>query len=248
MLFYLWATTQSMGNIFRFKEFQVDQQGCAMKINTDGVILGAMSGFSSYPSRFRALDIGTGTGVIAMMLAQRFETALVDAVEIDESAARAAGINFSNSPFAERLTAFNGDIASYKSAYSYDLIVSNPPFFINDLKSFESRKRIARHAADSFFEVLVSKSSALLSDDGLLSLILPVKQADLVVSMGIDYGLHLSRVVNIHSDVGKPLIRKVICLSKRIEELKEETFYIYESERVYTEAYRHLLRDFFLAF
>jgi tRNA1Val (adenine37-N6)-methyltransferase len=195
-----------------------------------------------------ALDIGTGTGVIAMMLAQRFENAVIDAVEIDQSAARAAGLNFLNSPFQDRLSAFNGDIASYESAYSYDLIVSNPPFFINDLKSTESRKRIARHAADSFFEMLIAKSAELLSEKGLIWLILPVKQADLVVSLGGDHGLYLNQVVNIHSDISKPLIRKVICLSKHPEELKEETFYIYESEKVYTEAYRWLLRAFFLAF
>ena len=237
-----------MGNVFRFKEFQVDQQGCAMKINTDGVILGAMSRFSSSASSSRALDIGTGTGVIAMMLAQRFKNAVVDAVEIDESAARAAGVNFSNSPFADRLSVASGDIASFTSAYSYDLIVSNPPYFVNDLKSVESRKRIARHAADSFFEMLVTKSAELLSYNGLFWLILPVRQADLVVSLGIEHGLHLNRVINIHSDVSKPLIRKVICLSKHIEELKQETFYIYESEGVHTEAYRSLLREFFLAF
>ncbi|MEJ7558028.1 MAG: methyltransferase [Pedobacter sp.] len=237
-----------MGNLFKFKEFQVDQQGCAMRINTDGVILGAISEFPSSASLFRALDIGTGTGVIAMMLAQRFKTAIIDAVEIDNSAAKAAGVNFLNSTFADRVAVVSGDIASYQSSVSYDLIVSNPPFFTNDLKSLESRKSLARHAADSFFEVLVSKSSKLLSVNGLLWLILPVKQADVVIGLAVAHGLHLNRVVYIHSDVNKPLIRKVICLGKQVEDLKEETLYIYESEGVHTQAYRYLLREFFLAF
>lgn len=237
-----------MGSIFRFKQFQVDQQGCAMKINTDGVILGAIVGFSSAASGYRALDIGTGTGVIAMMLAQRFNAALIDAVEIDESAAQTARLNFFNSPFFDRLSVFNQDIASFEPEFYYDLIVSNPPYFVNDLKSLEKRKSIARHAEDSFFESLISKSSNLLTDDGLFWLILPVKQADLVLNMAGGYGLYLKSVVSIQSDFSKPVIRKVICLSKHNEKFKEETFYIYESEKVYTEVYRQLLKDFFLAF
>jgi tRNA1Val (adenine37-N6)-methyltransferase len=219
-----------------------------MKINTDGVILGALSKFSLHAEHHRVLDIGTGTGVIAMMLAQRFEAATVDALEIDKAAAQAAHHNFLNALFSDRLVVFTGDIASFEAPNTYDLIVSNPPYFVNDLKSTEARKSLARHAATDFFESLVAKSDALLSDHGLLWLILPVKQADLVVELGLAKGLHQISVVNIHSDIDKPLIRKVICLGRRIEDLKEETFYIYESEKVYTAAYKTLLKDFFLAF
>ena len=237
-----------MGNIFRFKKFQVDQQGCGMKINTDGVMLGAMSTFSTDVFPPRCLDIGTGTGVIAMMLAQRFEEAVVDAVEIEETAAHAADMNFQASPFNNRLNLFSGDIGTYETAFKYDLIVSNPPYFLNDLKSVEIKKSVARHAGESFFQSLVSKSAELLSEHGLLWLILPVKQAELVSSIGLSYGLHLNRVVNIHSDNSKPIIRKVICLGREILESKEQSFYIYESEKVYTEQYKALLKDFFLAF
>jgi tRNA1Val (adenine37-N6)-methyltransferase len=237
-----------MGSIFSFKQFQVDQRGCAMKINTDGVILGALSRFSSLAKDHRVLDIGTGTGVIAMMLAQRFETATVDALEIDEAAAQAAHLNFLNAPFSDRLAVFTGDIATFDAPNQYDLIVSNPPYFVNDLKSTEARKSLARHAATHFFESLVAKSASLLSNQGLLWLILPVKQADLVINLALEKGLQLISVVNIHSDVAKPLIRKVICLGRHIEALKEETFYIYKSEKVYTAAYKTLLKDFFLAF
>ena len=219
-----------------------------MKINTDGVILGALSRFSSLAKDHRVLDIGTGTGVIAMMLAQRFETAIVDALEIDEAAAQAAQLNFLNAPFSDRLLVFTGDIATFEAPDQYDLIVSNPRFFVNDLKSTEARMSRARHAATDFFESMVAKSAELLSDQGLLWLILPVKQADLVIELGLAKGLHQIRVVNVHSDIDKPLIRKVICLGRHIEDLKEETFYIYESEKVYTAAYKTLLKDFFLAF
>jgi tRNA1Val (adenine37-N6)-methyltransferase len=237
-----------MGSIFRFKKFQIDQQGCAMKINTDGVILGAVADFSPEAVNFRGLDIGTGTGVIAMMLAQRFEHAEIHAIEIDNAAAGAAQVNFINSPFKDRLSIIFDDVTSYSFSSQYDLIVSNPPYFINDLKSFEAKKRIARHAADSFFEKLILKSSQLLSDDGLLWLILPLKQAELVLSLGLEHSLYLVYEISIHSDSSKPVIRKIICLGKRNTETKKETFYIYESEQVYTEAYKLLLKDFFLAF
>jgi len=219
-----------------------------MKINTDGVILGALSVFSWSGSQGRVLDVGTGTGVIAMMLAQRFETAQIDAIDFDKSAAEAAGRNFSFSPYADRLSVVFGDIASYSAVNGYDMIVSNPPFFVNDLKNPEKRKSMARHAGDDFFETLVCKSAELLSENGVLWLILPVKQADLVVELGVLQGLHLVKVISIHSDVSKPVIRKVICLGKVSGVVELETFYIYEAEKVYTEGYRKLLKDFFLAF
>lgn len=219
-----------------------------MKINTDGVILGAMSGFSRGAADYRALDIGTGTGVIAMMLTQRFDTAVIDAVEIDKSAADAAGRNFSLSPYVDRLSVVLADIASYSSDHRYDMIVSNPPFFVNDLKNPEARKSMARHAGDDFFESLVLKSAELLSENGVLWLILPVKQADLVIGLGANCGLHLVKVISIHSDISKPVIRKVICLGRVSEVVELETFYIYEAEKVYTEEYKKLLKDFFLAF
>ncbi|TCC98293.1 tRNA1(Val) (adenine(37)-N6)-methyltransferase [Pedobacter psychroterrae] len=234
-----------MGNVFRFKQFEVDQEGCAMRINTDGVLLAAIAAHVK-PSRI--LDIGTGTGVIALMMAQRFPTALIDAVEIDGSAALAAAGNFRSSPFADRVSAFQTDIAAYEPENRYDLIISNPPFFVNDLKNPESRKSLARHAAEDFFETLVLKAATLLSEVGVLWLILPVKSADQVVSIGKTAGLVLHKEVSICSDVTKPVIRKVIALGRTTRAAEEERLYIYEAEGVYTHAYKELLKDFFLAF
>ena len=240
-----------MGSIFRFKKFEVDQSYCAMKINTDGVILGAIAsaddGLDTSKS-LRCLDIGTGTGVIAMMLAQRFQGALVDAVEIDEQAAVTAQRNFDNSPFAGHLNVHQTDISLFNIDRRYDLIVSNPPYFVNDLKNPEEKKRLARHADERFFEGLVIKGAQLLAEQGLMWLILPVKQADFVVERGLLHGLYLQREISISSDASKPVIRKVIALSKVEHHLKQDRFYIYQSEGVYTDAYKFLLKDFFLAF
>lgn len=234
-----------MGNVFRFKQFEVDQEGCAMRINTDGVLLAAIAAHVK-PSRI--LDIGTGTGVIAMMMAQRFPDALIDAVEIDGLAALAAAGNFRSSQFAGRISAFHIDIAAYEPGLKYDLIISNPPFFVNDLKNPENRKSLARHAAEDFFEALVLKAAALLSRTGVLWLILPVKTADLLVNRAKEAGLLLCREISISSDNSKPVIRKVIALASSKEKAELESFYIYETEGVYTDAYKSLLKDFFLAF
>jgi tRNA1Val (adenine37-N6)-methyltransferase len=236
---------KEMGSIFRFKQFEVNQEGCAMRINTDGVLLGAAV---QHSNPLHILDIGTGTGVIAMMMAQRFPGALVNALEIDGPAAVRAEQNFSASSFAGRLHAVHISMEAYDTSEKYDLIISNPPFFVNDLKNPEDRKSMARHAGENFFEALVLKARTLLSADGLLWLILPVKQADFVTAKARTEGLALLKEISICSDVSKPVIRKIICIGRVPAPLEQKRFYIYESEGVYTEAYKHLLKDFFLAF
>lgn len=234
-----------MKNAFKFKQFEVDQAGCAMRINTDGVLLGAIA---MKTNAGRILDIGTGTGVIALMLAQRFPQAFVDAVEIDESAALAASRNALNGPFAYRLKVIHTAIEQFKSADKYDLIVSNPPYFVNDLKNPEHRKGIARHADSVFFEEMLRQVAGLLTKDGCFWFILPVKQAINTVAIAASYGLLPSSVIHLHSDEDKPEIRQVVCLDYSGVEPKHQNFYIYAETGVYTAAYKLLLKDFFLAF
>lgn len=216
-----------------------------MRINTDGVLLGATV---KHPSPTAILDIGTGTGVIALMLAQRFPEATIHAVEIDQQAAETAERNFKQSPFNDHLTINNIAIEQYSCSQQFDLIVSNPPFFVNDLKSEEFRKGIARHADDDFFSMLIRKSSGLLADKGMIWLILPVKQADEVIGIAAYYNLSLAERIHIHSDQSKPTFRQMICLKKGETVLRERDFNIYESFKQHTTAYKELLKDFFLAF
>lgn len=232
-------------SIFKFKQFDIDQTGCAMKVNTDGVLLAAMA---RHAAPQNILDIGTGTGVIALMLAQRFTDAFVDAVEIDEMAAERALLNAQNSIFAKRLSVKHVAFQDFETPKLYDLIVSNPPFFVNDLKNEELRKGIARHAEVDFFDVLIEKSSKLLTQSGKLWLILPVKQANEVILNGFDYGLSLCERINLHSDKNKATFRQIICLSKEQLPLKETDFCIYESLKQNTAEYKTLLKDFFLAY
>ncbi|MDB5020448.1 MAG: tRNA1(Val) ((37)-N6)-methyltransferase [Pedobacter sp.] len=234
-----------MGSIFKFKQFEVDQSDCPMKINTDGVLVGVLA---THFSPKYILDIGTGTGVIALMLAQRYENARVEAVEIDSSAANRAELNFKSSPFAERLFIHCADISKYNSSHRYDLILSNPPYFVNDLKSSEPRKGVARHAHEAFFDSLIKKVADLLSPDGVFWLILPVKQAEQMIVNAVLVRLFPSRIVHVFSDDTKAEFRQIVCFSFASKPVVQENFYIYASTGIYTDAYVSLLKDFFLAY
>lgn len=234
-----------MGNIFKFKQFEVNQSGCAMKINTDGVLLGAIV---EQPGARQILDIGTGTGVIAMMLAQRFPAAQVEAVEIDELAAVAAEANFRDSAFAANCRVTHSDFASYASGKCFDLVVSNPPYFVNDLKNPELRKGIARHTDSDFFESMLLRVAGLLHKSGSFWYILPVKQAENLIGIAATHALFPRKVIHLHSDENKPEFRWIVCLEFSEQETAHQNFYIYQQEGVYTAAYKALLKDFFLAF
>ena len=231
--------------VFGFKQFVVDQTGCVMKINTDGVLLGAMA---THPSPNKILDIGTGTGVIALMLAQRFKGAFIQAVEIDQEASTTAARNFGASVFSKRLTVKNIAIAEFETDEKFDLIVSNPPFFVNDLKNVDKRKGIARHANEDFFKQLMEKVAELLSKNGLFWAILPVKQAEMLIELGLKENLFVSQKVKICSDESKTAVRNILCFGKNESEISESNFYIYESLNAHTKEYRLLLKEFFIAF
>lgn len=230
-------------NIFKFKQFDVNQAGCAMKINTDGVLLATLVNQEDY---MRILDIGTGTGVIALMLAQRFIKAKVHAVEIDAIASATAEKNFRNAIFSERLTISNIAIENYNDVDQFDLIISNPPYFVNDLRNTEEKKGIARHAGNHFFQQLIIKVDELLAQSGCFWFILPVKQAESLIKEAERLGLYVSKQIHLHSDQMKPAFRWIVCLSRLRSEAEVTNFYIYEAEKVYTQDYKELLKDFFL--
>ncbi len=235
-------------SVFRFKQFAVDQAGCAMKINTDGVLLGAMV-HAGAPMRI--LDIGTGTGVIALMLAQRFPLATIDAIEIDEVAAGAARGNFENSPFAERISSYAVALGDFEPEGPYDLMVSNPPYFLHSLTNSDTRRRIARHTDMSFFVQLLERSRRWLSPAGSLQLVLPVTLASLVGWKAVDeHGMFIQREATIRSFPSHPPIRRVLAVGRKPGEGVNEVndFSIYERSGIYSPAYRKLLKDFFLAF
>lgn len=240
-------SNSTRSQIFRFKEFEVDQSSCPMKINTDGVLLGALVRAAT-PAQI--LDIGTGTGVVAMMLAQRFPAAYIHAIEINKAAAKTASRNFDNSIFSSRLTCLPVALHDYRPVVLYDLIVSNPPFFLDSLKNPDSGKQIARHTETAFFTDLLVKSSSWLSPEGSLQLVLPTILADAVAEEAWrDFSLYLRDVVLVKSFEGEKIIRKIITLSpKPIGQFTKTEFVIYEDRGIYSAEYRNLLAPFFIGF
>lgn len=237
-----------MGGIFQFKHFSIDQTNCAMKVNTDGVLLAAILD-SDAPNKI--LDVGTGTGLIALMLAQRFPSALIDAVEIDENAAKTAKANFSESPFSKRTSLFHCPIENYLLNYDgqYDLIVSNPPFFINSMRSDDPIKGIARHTNKLFFENLLKESSNKLSEKGLLYIILPLDTSEMLEKLIISLTkLEVIGQIFIHSFPESKPHRKILKIGHNFTEPIINNFVIYEKAGIYTSEYRMLLKDFLTIF
>ena len=234
--------------MFRFKQFSVDQTGCAMKINTDGVLLGALTAADNPKT---ILDIGTGTGVIALMLAQRFSSAKVNAIEIDSQAAQTAGRNFENSPFVKQLSILPVDFQNYfknSPAHQYDLILSNPPFHINSLESPEANKRIAKHADNLFFEKLISDIAGHLSETGACWLILPSQAAALVRELAVKHKLNLHKTIAVYSFKDSIPHREVLSFGKVFKELISDKFVIYAEPKIYSEMYKRALKEYLTIF
>lgn len=218
-----------------------------MKINTDGVLLGATA---SAENPKTILDIGTGTGVIALMLAQRFPNAAIDAVEIDPTSAKTAEQNFINSKYAEQLTLYETDIADFwlqKQYQQYDLIVSNPPFYLDTLISPKENKTLAKHAAPDFFENLMKSIPDFLSPNGSLWIILPVKTASVVKELAQNQ-LFLQQEIAVSSFKNDSPHRYILSFGLDRTKIKHESFTIYADQKVYSPAYQSLLKDFLTIF
>ena len=234
--------------MFHFKQFSIDQTGCAMKINTDGALLGALADVDE-PQHI--LDIGTGTGVIALMLAQRFANAAIDAVEIDKAAAHTARENFQNSKFNNRLALYAHSFESYFENHAqkkYDLVVSNPPFYINSLESPQAKKNTAKHADGDFFENLIKAVSANLTSTGNFWLILPLDTAELVKNIAHQNNLYLQKTITIKSYPDSNPHREMLVLGLDDDMKVDEEFVIYKEEKVYSDAYEKKLGPFFTIF
>lgn len=236
-----------MSKIFQFKQFSIDQTNCGMKVNTDAALLGSIAHNDCVK---QILEIGTGTGVIALMLAQRYPAARIDAVEIDARAAETAGLNFRNSPFSTKIELIKSSFEEHFSSTSvkYDLIVSNPPYFVNSLQSDDPFKRLARHTNKDFFKNLLSGAAEHLSATGLLYLILPLDTAELLKDMFAGSELAIFKTIFVHSFPESKPYRCILVIGIISQSVETQKFVIYEKQNVYTEEYRMLLKDFLTIF
>ncbi|MEH6308561.1 methyltransferase [Olivibacter sp. CPCC 100613] len=236
-------------SLFKFKQFYVEQDNATMKINTDGVLLGALA---DHPSPRRILDIGSGTGVIALMMAQRFPFAIIDALEKDELAARLSDKNFKNSSFSDRIRAHYTLFQQFNPPNFYDLIVSNPPFFVNALKNPNERKSGARHTDEPFYQELIGKAQKWLQVGGHLQLVLP----PIISARVCEYAkqttdFQLIKTIYIKSFSEDDPFRQIVCLRKgnRLQNIQDiSSLTIYEERGVYSQDYKDLLNPFFVIF
>ena len=232
-------------NFFRFKQFTVFQDCCAMKVGTDGVLLGAWA--EAY-KRNNVLDVGTGTGLIALMIAQRNTNATIDAIDIDEGCVMQAKRNVFESPFSNRVDVQKSSFQDFaaRNDNKYDLIVSNPPYFHNSLKSPNLHRNYARHTDSLSFYEIISDGVSLLTESGSVSLILPYEFKTSVLMHAKTVGLFAKRITNVFPLPHKPAKRFLIEFGMSDTECVEDNLIVELSRHKYTDEYNALTNEFYL--
>ncbi|MGV3630925.1 MAG: tRNA1(Val) (adenine(37)-N6)-methyltransferase [Bacteroidota bacterium] len=217
------------------------QQQSAMKVGTDAMLFGVLAEFAGAG---KALDVGTGTGVLSLMLAQRFPQLVIDAIEIDEEACEEAQQNIANSPFSERINAVRGDFTQHGFEGSYDLIFSNPPYFEKAFLSAKAKKNIARHTDSLDFRILFEKASRLLHPAGEFQLILPYEIRPQITRTALQNGLYLRKVITINGKENQA-VRCIFFFSKTpAQQVEEHEITIRKEDGDYTDEYKELTREF----
>lgn len=232
---------------FSFKQFSIDQDRCAMKIGTDGVLLGAWTPLANNP--FSILDIGTGTGVIALMLAQRSHAEQIDALEIDEEAYEQSVDNFENSPWSDRLFCFHAGLDEFveEPEDEYDLIVSNPPFYSEDYKTECNQRDMARFQDAMPFEELIEAAAMFLSENGIFAVIIPFKEEENFLALTKECELYPLKITRVKGTPTTEIKRSLLAFSRNetlnfvADELVIET-----ARHIYTPEYITLTKDFYL--
>lgn len=230
-------------DIFRFRHFEVRNRDSALKVGTDAVLLGAA--MTMLPSDTTALDIGTGTGVIALMAAQRSTECRIIGIDIDCASAAEAAFNFSRSPWADRLNAICTPLSGFKPEDKFDLIFSNPPYYDSSLKNPDPRAAAARHTDSLSYKDILAFAANRLSGSGRLSLIIPSESLRDMRRCAASFGLYPFRMLHIRTTVSKPA-RRVIAEFSAVRKEEKTEFLTLSEGGAKTEDYRHLTEDFYL--
>ena len=234
-------------SVFQFKEFVIQQEKNPMKVGTDGILLGAWVDCTGVE---RALDVGTGTGLIALMMAQKNSNILVDGVEINQSAFLEANNNVKDAAFGERIKLFNDSIQDFSlsSKEKYDLIVSNPPFFTGGTLSNNMEKNLIRHTIKLSHADLLRSVSNLLSSNGSFSVIVPFLEGLRFIEIADSYNLHLKRKTQVRSKSGSKIVRLLLSFTKtEAQDVEENDFFLYKEDDSRSDAFASLTKDYYLS-
>lgn len=236
----------SHNKYFQFKQFRIVQEQSAMKVGIDGVVLGAWTNTSKVKT---VLDVGTGTGLLALMLAQRSK-AFITALEIEENAANEAGKNVANSPWKNRInvqhTSFQNFVIS--NTQKFDLVVSNPPFFSGGLKANDEKRSLARQNDNlTYYELLVG-TKKMLSDIGIISVILPYSMTENIRTLAQKNNLHIQKITIIKSKPSREPHRVLLQMGKIVSEVQKSDLVIYDDKSSFTCVFQELTREFYLDF
>jgi tRNA1Val (adenine37-N6)-methyltransferase len=233
--------------IFRFKQFSLSQGKSAMKLSTDAVVLGA---FVNPSLAKNILDIGTGTGILSLMMAQKSE-AFIQAVEIDEVAASEAEFNFKQSKWLNRISLYSNSIQDFRREFpdvKFDLIITNPPYFVagNQFEIEEEKRRTARHTNTLSFEELAKIMAELLHEDGTIAMVLPNQEAEFFIQIAETYLLFPKEILQVFPKKSKPFNRLVMLFSKQKQNITKQELVIYNEDNSYTNEYYELTKDYYL--
>ena len=229
---------------FDFKKMRIEQRNCAMKVSTDACIQGAWTPMEA--SWNKGLDIGTGTGLLSLMLAQRTDRLQIDALEIDASAAQQAAVNFCNSGFAPQINIHHTDAKKWESNKLYDLIICNPPFFSKSLKGADVQRNTARHNDNFSFNDLITLIEKNLGDHGQASILLPCTEIKRWEEAKEESSLKIHQNLWIKPFAHSTANRVVQILGQNFREIKNEELVIYDAPKQYTAEFTNLLHPFYL--
>ncbi|UYW01301.1 methyltransferase [Flavobacterium agricola] len=236
--------------MFQFKQFSIQQQRTAMKVGTDGVLLGAWVPLINNP--YTVLDIGAGTGVISLMVAQRAPEAQIDAVEIDEAAYEECVDNFENSPWKDRVFCYHADLEEFADEFyeeeeeEYDLIVSNPPFYSENYSSGDAQRDQARFQEAMPFDLLIESAQALLSDNGILAVVIPHKEEENFIALCASVNLFPLKITRVKGTPTAEIKRSLLAFTRIDQQPLVDELVIELERHVYTDAYKALTHEFYL--
>lgn len=231
---------------FQFKEFAIQQDKTAMKVGTDGVLLGAWATIK--PEYFSVLDIGAGTGLIALMLAQKSNAEVIDAIELNDEAYEQTVDNFEKSNWGDRLFCYHASLQEFADEMDeeYDLIISNPPFYTSTYKNISEERAMARHTESLSYNELLKCTSKLLAEHGSCAFIIPFLEEENFINIAKDYKLYPIRITRVKGTENTAVKRSLLQFSFVASEIEISELIIEIERHKYTQDYIDLVKDYYL--